>query len=382
MMAHWRWLFFSLLLFPLDADPSVDVVITWLNDTSPLWQQSFRKYKHFLGENPLEGEGDSSLARYRDFFILDYVVFSCCKNMPWIQSIHIIISDLHGPPNWHLPTFKYCPNISIRFHTHHELLSSGGYHSQGILPTFNSAAIELLIQFIPNLADYFLYVNDDHLIVKPVRREDMFREDKRSQRRLPVYYLDNEIDNRPKELVIHKLPYYATAKALQKVAEREGMSSHDITVANERLCWSLHAPIFFQRDWLRAALAKVGVHVGLTLTHRTRNAHDITFTMSLYPYYLLLYHPEEVYWITSHPLRPSVSENNFTHSLGQEINEVTSVELMIRRSPAEIADLKKNQFIGIQDESEKLFPSEFLQMRKLLRDRLADLFSVEPFPLD
>jgi hypothetical protein len=104
--------------------------------------------------------------------------------------------------------------------------------------------------------------------------------------------------------------------------------------------------------------------------------------MSLYPYYLLLYHPEEVYWITSHPLRPSVSETNFTHSIGRDINEIRSVEGMIRHSPSEIAALKKNQFIGIQDESGKLSPSEFLQTRKLLRDRLADLFSVEPFPLD
>jgi hypothetical protein len=356
--------------------PPVDVVITWLNDTSIQWQQKFLEHKKFYhATHPnSKSAGDSSISRYRDFFLLDYVVASCCINIPWIQKIHIIISDFHDPPNWELGKTNLCGNISIQFYTHRELLSYSRYHEEVILPTFNSHVIELFIQFIPGLAEYFFSLNDDQIISKPLPKDKVFV----GEKQLPVYYLGVHRGFRSGSRSSPEIPMMFTANSLKLVAELDGLDEKRISDASEKLCWSMHGPIFFKRDWLIDSLRKVGILVGITLSHHTRTTYDIILTMSLYPYYLLLYHPDEVYWITSIPFP---SDDPLHHSKAESMLLFTDVEKIASMSTEEIHNSRKYQYLGIQDESGQLSTTEFIQKRKQLRENVAKLLSIPPLPL-
>src|SRR5437868_13546377 len=46
------------------------------------------------------------------------------------------------------------------------------------LPTFNTRSITSLLWKIPDLADQFIFLNDDFIVVRPVQPEDFFRESK------------------------------------------------------------------------------------------------------------------------------------------------------------------------------------------------------------
>jgi hypothetical protein len=377
MKRTWIFLIINVLIYEtLGNSPPVDVVITWLNDTSVEWQEKFLDFKssHTKKHPNPKTAGDSSISRYRDFFILDYVVASCCINIPWLQTIHIVISDLHGPPNWELEKTDYCRNIPIKIHTHRELLSYSRYNEEAILPTFNSFVIELLFQFIPGLAEYFFYVNDDQVISKPLLRNQVFV----GANELPVFYLGEHRGYRGGPRSDPEIPWMFTANSLKLVAELEGLDKEKIMEATEQLSWSMHAPIFFKRDWLFASFQKVGVLVGITLTHHTRSTHDIVYTMSLYPYYLLLYHPNEVHWITSIPFPYA---DSLEHSEQQSMNYLLNVEILSSMSTEEINDLKKYQYLGIQDECGELSRTEFIRFREQVRERLALLLSIPQLPL-
>jgi hypothetical protein len=43
-------------------------------------------------------------------------------------------------------------------------------------PSFNSRSIETVLYRIPDLAEQFVYLNDDFMLIKPVRAEDWFRD--------------------------------------------------------------------------------------------------------------------------------------------------------------------------------------------------------------
>jgi hypothetical protein len=367
---------FELFSTALGNYPPVDVVITWLNDTSIQWQEKFLEYKnlHHSKHPNSKSAGDSSISRYRDFFLLDYVVASCCINVPWIQNIHIIISDFHDPPNWELAKTDLCGNISIKFYTHRELLSYSRYNEEVVLPTFNSHVIELFIQFIPGLAEYFFSLNDDQIISKPLSRDQVFV----GEKQLPVYYLGIHRGFRSDLRSDPEIPMIFTANSLKLVAELDGLDENRIEDASQKLCWSMHGPIFFKRDWLIDSLQKVGILVGITLSHHTRTTHDIILTMSLYPYYLLLYHPHEVYWITSIPFP---SDDPLHHSQRESMLLFTDVEKIASMSTEDIHDSRKYQYLGIQDEYGELSTAEFLQKRKQLRENVAKILSIPPLSL-
>jgi hypothetical protein len=372
--------------------PSVDVVITWLNDTSPRWQIAFQNYQKATNRHPpLASEGDHSPNRYRDFFILDYVVMSCCRNIPWIQSIHIIISELHEPPSWNTTLITTtCQKIPILFHTHHELITASGYHSDDILPIFNSIVIELLFPFIPSLADYFFSFNDDQILTRPLSRHEIFiqkpkmkrldsqntkeeenNNDNDHQDPLPVYFLGQHRAYRHGSHSHPEIAFLYTSHRLEYYIQNDTkLTFIDRQIAAERLCWSMHAPYFLKKTWMIDAINLVGIDVGLTLTHHTRKITDINLMMSLYPYYLLLYHTNDVYWISS---CPSISSPTYIQHPIKYFNYFTNVRKLAQMTKEEIYELRKSQFLGIQDESNELTDEEFHQLRIQVRKNLAIL---------
>lgn len=136
----------------------IDFVISWVNNSDNNWKKKRDYYAHDLSKSNLAGNLDE---RFRDFGFLKYLFRSIDKFSPWVNHIFLITDD-------QIPEFLDVNNSKISIVDHSEFIPSK------YLPTFNSSAIELYINRIPNLSEHFVYFNDDMLINKPVYPTDFF----------------------------------------------------------------------------------------------------------------------------------------------------------------------------------------------------------------
>lgn len=139
----------------------IDVVIPWVDSSDVAWQAKKSRYEsHFV-----EQESDH-LARFRDWGTLRYTLRSIEKNMPWVRKI-FLLTDAQKP-TW-LKEFATDKLIII---SHHD------YIPEEYLPTFSSHTIELNLHRIPQLAEHFIYFNDDHIVLRPLKATYFFRQGK------------------------------------------------------------------------------------------------------------------------------------------------------------------------------------------------------------
>lgn len=138
----------------------IDLVYLWVDGSDPEWQAK---------RNTLIGKTEKKSAvncdgRYANNDELKYSLRSIEMYAPWIRKIFIVTDN--QTPEW-LDTSN--PKIKIVDHT--EILPPES------LPCFNSCVIEHFLYKIPELAEHFLYANDDMFINKPVDKNDFFGED-------------------------------------------------------------------------------------------------------------------------------------------------------------------------------------------------------------
>lgn len=138
----------------------VDLVVPYVDSSDANWQELFKKYDPHKNE-----EGIDALNRFRgegDFF---KYFFRCAeKNLPWIRKIHLLVQSDSQVPRW--------INRDVVHVVKHE-----EFIPQEFLPTFNSTTIEMFLGNIPGLSEYFIYTNDDTLVIKPLKISDFFSED-------------------------------------------------------------------------------------------------------------------------------------------------------------------------------------------------------------
>lgn len=108
-------------------------------------------------------ESATNAIRYRSWGTEELLVRCIRKNLPWIRTIHIILSGSSQVQEW-----MDNPQIRIVFHR--------DFMPADILPTYNSRAIEMYLHRIPGLADCFLYGNDDMFPLSPMQESDFFRD--------------------------------------------------------------------------------------------------------------------------------------------------------------------------------------------------------------
>lgn len=133
----------------------MDIVITYVNGLVPEWRDSYEK----TTEKPFIEK------RFRDWGTLKYLMRGIEANMPFIKNVHLVVSHESQVPKW-----VNCRNVNIVLHN--DIIPAE------LLPTFNSNTIEMHLHNIRNLAEKFLYFNDDMFPVAPLRAEDFFREGK------------------------------------------------------------------------------------------------------------------------------------------------------------------------------------------------------------
>lgn len=135
----------------------IDFVILWVDGSDPKWLEEKRKYE-------VNKEDDSNTVnRYRDWGLLPYWFRSVEQFAPWVRKIHFV--------TWgHVPSFLNLSSPKLHIVRHDEFIP------KEYLPTFSSHAIEMNIHRIPDLAEHFVYFNDDMFLLREFHPEDFFKE--------------------------------------------------------------------------------------------------------------------------------------------------------------------------------------------------------------
>lgn len=139
---------------PKDNYP-VDIVCPWVDGNDPQWKKDFLKYAP-------AGEGDKRLERYRDWDLMRFWFRGIEKFAPWVNRIHFITCG-------HYPEWLNINSPKLHLVRHED------YIPKEYLPVFNSHPIELCMHKIEGLSERFIYFNDDIFPIKPMKKEDFFK---------------------------------------------------------------------------------------------------------------------------------------------------------------------------------------------------------------
>ena len=134
----------------------IDIVIPWVDGSDPVWQADHAKYR-------ASKSADNHPARYREWGLFRYWFRGIEQNAPWVRKVHLLT---YG----HLPAWLEPDHPKLHIVNHRDFIP------EEYLPTFSSHTIELNMHRIPDLAEHFLYFNDDVYLMKPSRPEDFFRD--------------------------------------------------------------------------------------------------------------------------------------------------------------------------------------------------------------
>lgn len=136
----------------------IDFVITWVDMNDPEWQSEFFKYS--IDKN--NTKNGVSEARFRDNGLLRYWFRGVETFAPWVRKIHFVTSS-------QLPQWLDTSNPKINIVRHQDFIP------QEFLPTYNSVVIERYLHRIPDLAEHFVYFNDDFFIINRLSPERFFK---------------------------------------------------------------------------------------------------------------------------------------------------------------------------------------------------------------
>lgn len=134
----------------------IDIVITWVDGNDSVWQKELLKYK------PGKSGDEAKVQKFRDWDTLRYVFRGIEQFMPWVRKIHFVT---YG----HLPDWMNSEHPKLNIVSHSEM-----FFEKSHLPTFNSNAIEFNFLGIKDLAEQFIYFNDDMLVLQSADKERFF----------------------------------------------------------------------------------------------------------------------------------------------------------------------------------------------------------------
>lgn len=128
----------------------IDFVLIWVDMNDPEWKKEFARYS---GQTAAESNSVSD-ARFRDYGFLRYWFRGVEKFTPWVRKIHLLTCGQK-------PAWLNINNPKLNLVDHKDVIP------EEFLPTYNSGVIERYIHRIPDLADHFVYFNDDFYIIRP-----------------------------------------------------------------------------------------------------------------------------------------------------------------------------------------------------------------------
>ena len=194
-----------------DDDTAVDAVITWVDGRDPAHAA---RLAAFLGDVGMARPAAAHPTRFDDAGEIEWCLASIIRFAPWIRRVHIVTGQQVPPLLARLADTPWADRVRVV--DHRDTFAGHEQH----LPTFNSRAIITTLWRIPDLADRFVYFNDDFVLVRPVAREDFFRADGRMVLRG---------DWRRQS---HKRPLRRLVEALRAMAGRDPKTSATARVRN------------------------------------------------------------------------------------------------------------------------------------------------------
>ncbi|GAB3254334.1 stealth conserved region 3 domain-containing protein [Nocardioides dilutus] len=157
---------------PLMTEPTVDectfpvdVVYTWVDGNDPVWNQAREaRLAALAGSGAAETaqtRESSGQARFVSRDELRYSLRSVHLFAPWVRRIHLVTAG-------QVPDWLDVDHPAVNLVDHSAILPADA------LPTFNSHAIETSLHLVPDLAEHFVYFNDDFFLGRPIRPEAWF----------------------------------------------------------------------------------------------------------------------------------------------------------------------------------------------------------------
>jgi len=137
---------------------NIDFVVTWVDMEDPKWKEDFAKYSDKIDNS----KNELSEARFRDYGFLKYWFRGVEKFAPWVRKIHFVTCG--QKPDW-----LNVNNPKINLVNHED------YIPNQFLPCFNSSLIEIYLHKIQDIAENFVYFNDDFFIINEVEPERFFK---------------------------------------------------------------------------------------------------------------------------------------------------------------------------------------------------------------
>lgn len=146
------------------ADP-IDAVITWVDGEDPVHKAKLNAYLGKLETLP----EIASPARFQESGEFAYCIASLLRFAPWLRRIHIV-TDAQEPA--FMPLLRDSPWHDKVVVVDHKSLFQG-YEKH--LPTFNIYTLISMLWRCPDLAERFLFLNDDFALLRPVGPDAFFR---------------------------------------------------------------------------------------------------------------------------------------------------------------------------------------------------------------
>nr|WP_321507713.1 stealth family protein [uncultured Celeribacter sp.] len=151
----------------------LDAVILWVDGNDPAHRAKREATLAQMGVTQAGLRNAASETRFADNDEIYFCVASLLKYAPFIRRIHIVTDTQR--PRW-IDAFAregLCAPDKIRIVDHREIFR--GY--EAALPTFNCRSIEALLWKIPDLAEHFIYLNDDFFLNAPAKPTDFVSSD-------------------------------------------------------------------------------------------------------------------------------------------------------------------------------------------------------------
>lgn len=143
-------------------DFEVDLVVPFVDNKDKVW---LKMHNDYCQKHPHEArKTDTKSVRFDDMGLFRFMIEGVYKFMPFIRKIHLIVSNKEQVP-------YYIDLSKVNIVLHKDIIPAK------FLPTFNSTTIEMFIHNIPDLAEHFIYSNDDMYPIGNLTKEDFFTED-------------------------------------------------------------------------------------------------------------------------------------------------------------------------------------------------------------
>lgn len=228
----------------LEPDFAIDVVYTWVDRSDPEWQDAFASTAgadagHRLAVND---------ARYTDHGELRYSLRSLERHAPFVAHIYVVTAGQR--PAWLLES------DTLTIVDHRDILDERD------LPTFNSHAIETALHRIDDLAEHYLYLNDDVFLLRPTPAS--------------TYFVGNGLWRFfPDDAVLLDGPVRST-DALVDAAAKNGRDLIEQAFSRRPVHKLRHAPHPQRRSVNRELEDRFAAAIETTRAHRVRHPGDVS----------------------------------------------------------------------------------------------------------